>query len=320
MQVVSMKHVLFCILFVLLLFCSALFAACDDFSAATSTDQPDSTVETPAETLPDADTEDNDDVAEDDELPSGPTPDPNFPEDDESANPADVLVFTKTQDNSYAVSSTFSLSATNLIIPDNYAGLPVTEIAANAFQGNSTLQSVELPDGIIKIGANAFYECTALRSIDLPNTIESIGANAFRSCTSLTEIELPDQLQTLGENCFQNCSSLLSVTLDGTLTKIEANTFMNCISLTTVTLTDSIQEIASMAFYNCIALNDITFGNDISKIYKDAFGNSGLRYAYFPESATEGWRCGFNTFDAEFMSDPEHADLLLLSISMSLMR
>ena len=50
--------------------------------------------------------------------------------------------------------------------------------------GLTSLQTVILPESVIRIDDNAFNSCTKLSSINLSN-IEEIGNNAFYSCTGL---------------------------------------------------------------------------------------------------------------------------------------
>ena len=59
--------------------------------------------------------------------------------------------------------STFSTST--LTVPNTVAGLPVLEIGAQAFEGNTKLKSVTLPATIEIIGRRAFAECKNLLEV-----------------------------------------------------------------------------------------------------------------------------------------------------------
>ena len=54
---------------------------------------------------------------------------------------------------------------TDLIIPDEHEGLPVTAIESRAFEGNSDLRSVSIPEGIVSIGEAAFGDCANITDI-----------------------------------------------------------------------------------------------------------------------------------------------------------
>lgn len=79
----------------------------------------------------------------------------------------------------YCVIGLGSCTDTKLIIPSQYNGLPVTEIADRAFAECEIIISVVLPDSIVKIGEKAFADCTGLEKIEMPDYVE-IGKDAFR--------------------------------------------------------------------------------------------------------------------------------------------
>ncbi len=79
----------------------------------------------------------------------------------------------------YRVDGIGDCTDTKIIIPDNYAGLPVTEVAEKAFFENSTIISVEIPESIKKIGDKAFSKCELLEKFTMPDEVE-IGIDVFR--------------------------------------------------------------------------------------------------------------------------------------------
>lgn len=75
----------------------------------------------------------------------------------------------------YSVKSTYAVvkglgtaTDTDIVIADEYEGLPVTEIDYYAFYNCSRLTSVTIPDGITSIGNLAFFLCNSLESINIP--------------------------------------------------------------------------------------------------------------------------------------------------------
>lgn len=56
-------------------------------------------------------------------------------------------------------------SAATVTVPDWYNSLPVTGIGDSAFQGNSSLVTVYLPDSLVSLGALAFKGCKNLEKI-----------------------------------------------------------------------------------------------------------------------------------------------------------
>lgn len=53
----------------------------------------------------------------------------------------------------------------DIIIPEKHEGLPVISIAPSAFEGNSTIGHVTIPESVTSIGASAFADCTELTRI-----------------------------------------------------------------------------------------------------------------------------------------------------------
>ena len=68
-----------------------------------------------------------------------------------------------------------SEEAVELTIPAEIDGLPVTAIGSNAFNSNTNLTVVSIPEGVTEIGEYAFYSCENLVSISLPNGLKKIG-------------------------------------------------------------------------------------------------------------------------------------------------
>ena len=147
-------------------------------------------------------------------------------------------------------------TATELNIPAEYKGLPVLEIGTEAFNNNTKITSVTIPDSVTSIGEYAFLGCTRLTEITIGEGVTSIGSLAFCSCTSLTSITIPEKVTSIGNNAFGYCSSLTSITIPEGITSIGDSTFYNCTSLTEITIPDSVTSIGDYAFYSCTSLTD----------------------------------------------------------------
>ena len=179
-----------------------------------------------------------------------------------------------------------------------YVGTP-TELgfdepeAFEPFNGNKSLKSIILPEGLKVIGSNAFVR-SGLEKITLPKTLEEIGQFAF-SDTKLTEIVLPSSVKKLGSSAFDGaeslekadlsdteietlevstfeaCSSLREVKLPKTLTTAEYKVFYDCTSLESLTLPDKLTEIGDSFCMWCENLKNVTFGSGLKKIGEHAF-------------------------------------------------
>ena len=67
------------------------------------------------------------------------------------------------------------MAAGRLVLPEN-----LTEIKAEAFEGNMSLDEVVLPEGIETIGSRAFAD-SSVASINLPSSITYIADDSLQS-------------------------------------------------------------------------------------------------------------------------------------------
>lgn len=197
---------------------------------------------------------------------------------------------------------------TDVVIPVSIAGYPVTEISDSAFQNNTTLTSIVIPEGVTRIGIDAFNGCTALETIDLPDSLETIGVYAFYQ-SGLTSVALPKSLTRLPSSVFDDCDSLTTVTFEGDVTSIGTYAFSNCNTLTTITLPETVTsigqgafrdctqlptinipagvtEIANETFYECKSLGEITIPDGVTTIGEVAFWRSGIPAITLPNTVT----------------------------------
>ncbi len=160
----------------------------------------------------------------------------------------------------------YELPITELVIPDEIDGVPVRDIAPYAFQWQTGITSVTLPESIRTIGARAFMNCGRLETVVMPSKMlmGSIGESAFAQCTALKNITLPKYVTFIGAQAFSGCEALTEITWS-VPAEMNAGVFSGCSSLTTVHLDDSIEEIPQNAFSGCISLMDVYYSNTQDK-------------------------------------------------------
>lgn len=177
----------------------------------------------------------------------------------------------------------------------NGVSYSVTEVAAGAFENNTGLTGIQIPDGLRIIGDSAFSGCTSLEWVEMPDTLDTLGrfafadcsslfafsvptgpteipTGAFSGCTSLMRITLPDTFEAVGDFAFSGCESLLSVSMPDTLRSIGSGAFENCFSLERMVI-GCLDFIGDRAFSNCQALSAFACA-DISEIGEDVFADS----------------------------------------------
>ena len=83
-------------------------------------------------------------------------------------------------------------SLTSVTIPEvvTYNGntYPVTGIGYGAFQFDTELTSITIPNTVTSIGRLAFFNCYGLTSMTISNSVTFIGDGAFSSCNGLTSL------------------------------------------------------------------------------------------------------------------------------------
>ena len=127
----------------------------------------------------------------------------------------------------------------------------VTGIGDGAFNGCSSLDSLEIPICLTDIGRNAFEGCSSLKSFEIPDCVSEIRYHTFFGCSFLKLIVIPDSVTEIGWNAFEGCSSLKLVYIPPSVTKIGDNAFKGCSSLSSLIISSSVTSIGAGAFYGC---------------------------------------------------------------------
>ncbi|MCR5794537.1 MAG: leucine-rich repeat protein, partial [Solobacterium sp.] len=205
---------------------------------------------------------------------------------------------------------------TEISIPSEIDGLPVTSIYVNEFRGCSTITNLFIPNSISSIGSHAFSGCSSLSKVTVPGSVTELGydpfedcsslrtagplgsgsdyefgwtvsipANAFSRCTGLTNITLPDSITSIGGGAFSCCSNLTDIIIPENITTINSGTFSGCSKLTEITIPYGVTDIGYSAFESCSSLTDLTIPESVVNIGNYAFRNCGsLTEIVIPDS------------------------------------
>ncbi|WP_230670147.1 PKD domain-containing protein [Methanosarcina barkeri] len=137
-----------------------------------------------------------------------------------------------TSDGTSVTVTGYSGPDSDVTIPGEIDGLPVTTIGASACKALTSLTSVTIPDSVTTIDASAFYGCTNLISVTMPDSVTTIGSSAFYGCTGLASVTIPNSVTTIGSSAFYGCTGLISVTIPNSVTTIGSSAFYGCTNLT----------------------------------------------------------------------------------------
>lgn len=120
-------------------------------------------------------------------------------------------------------------------------------IAKSAFEWETELESVSLPDSLKVISNGAFY-CTRLDSISIPDNVKSIEGYAFAGSSHIQNAVVGNSVEKIGERAFANCYGLSELTLGNSVKSIGERAFLRCDQLTSVTIPACVTEIGEKAF------------------------------------------------------------------------
>ena len=151
----------------------------------------------------------------------------------------------------------------------------MTNIGYRAFEGCTSLKSVDIPNSVTKIGRRSFKGCTSLQSIDIPNSITTIENGAFSGCISLKDLRIEDDKHTLYLHNWEDSPENEAIFYDCPLTTLyigrnlsyetnegwHSSPFRDMTTLISVTISNCVTEIRKEAFSSCEVLKSI----DVSK-------------------------------------------------------
>lgn len=143
----------------------------------------------------------------------------------------------------------------------------VRRVYAGAF-ADCMIESVQLPNTIVRICSNAFNGCVNLKEIVFPASVKEIRQRAFAN-SGLTKIDIPDNVDIVEDNAFWNCQNLVEAKINSKQVGEEA--FRACGALKTVEFGENVRIISSYAFMKCTSLGAVALGEALERIGTGAF-------------------------------------------------
>ena len=165
----------------------------------------------------------------------------------------------------------FNNSVSDVVIPSEIEGLPVTAISVGAFY-LSAITSIEIPNTVTSIGEMAFLGCTSLKSVKLSTGVAKIDKNAFGSCSALQEIQVAKDnpnFSSLNGVLYSKKQDTLVIypaaktdaayTIPGGVTSVAMYAFSENPYLETLTIPNSLIKVGDSAFFNCKNLRSVSY-------------------------------------------------------------
>ena len=188
-----------------------------------------------------------------------------------------------------------SSDSTEVVIPSDVNGVPVTKIEGRAFSF-SEAEKVSIPASVESIGDHLSGYAKNLKEIivdpdnksfcsmdgvvftkdkktlvaypsgavntkyTVPNGVVKIGYGSFYT-SNITEVTLPDSVNEIDSFGFAYCKSLVKIGFGNTIEELGYHSFTNCESLESVILPESISVLESSVFDRCNKLVSVTVNN-----------------------------------------------------------
>ena len=206
-------------------------------------------------------------------------------------------------DEGYAVLIDCDTTVTEITIPAEAGGYPVTEIAPAAFRGCSEITELVIPEHITKICDDAFDDCTKLEKLTLNGNAElPFDYDYFQDFeTDTWDLQERYSFEDLVDGCHvlktveQTTDSDTIRTYHGAVYTADGKTLlyypeiaeeytflpgveklaaysMESCQMETLTLPDTVKEIGSYAFTYCSNLTHIDLPSSLEIIQNNAFG------------------------------------------------
>ena len=178
-----------------------------------------------------------------------------------------------------------------IIIKNNYPYF-ITKIGFAAYQYNTDITSVKIPNTITSIGSQAFSNCTGLSGeLVIPDSVIILGGSAFRECSNLTgALVIPNSVTYIGEYAFQGCSSFSGdLIVPDSVKSVGTHAFSKCKGFDgTLSISSNINSLGPNAFSDCVNITgEVTIPNSLDVILMGTFSNcSSITKVNIPETIT----------------------------------
>ncbi|MBO7390357.1 MAG: leucine-rich repeat protein, partial [Clostridia bacterium] len=161
----------------------------------------------------------------------------------------------------------------DIVIPDTIEGLPVTEIADEAFKNNLEIVSITIPATVKKIGSGVFSGCQNLMNVDSGSNpyyhfeTEVVGTRleyivlysgsmdtliSYFAASQAQIFEVPESVSKIASGSFAGATNLTDISIGANVSSIAADAFNGCSKLGTIDISPNNRYFStdSKAIYN----------------------------------------------------------------------
>ncbi len=163
---------------------------------------------------------------------------------------------------------------TEIIIPDEIEGVPVTKIADFSVVNLEYVDKISIGKNVKEIGTWAFENNQHVTEITVDKENENFcdvdGVLFTKDMKTLLFYPLAKDLQTVKDDN-GNDIQVSEYTIPDGVETIRTKAFYKCDKITKVIIPDSVKRIEEKAFFRCSAVTELTLSKSVEIIGKDAF-------------------------------------------------
>ena len=246
-----------------------------------------------------------------------------------------------TKENTVEITGyTDSSSRTEITIPDDIGGKPVTVIKNFSLFNTDTLQKINIGKNVMEIGDWALTNNKSMKEFVVSPenqcftaedgvlfsknkkalicypTAKGVNVDRYGQTTETSKYVVPEGTEEIASRAFYRCGYLTEVTLPSTLKTIGEMAFHRCEKMTKINFPEGLEYIGKDAFTYCTGLTELVFPASLKKIETYAFSFcENVKHVTFPGDKAsvelaEKWeptRDGQRIKDlvVEFLGEPE---------------
>jgi hypothetical protein len=188
------------------------------------------------------------------------------------ANPASDFSYDLTKDGKGILIKGYTGGPGKVVVPAKIEDIPVTEIGAGVFNGESTslnMNAVMREDWLNSVNSKE-NKNAGITSITLPNTVTKIGYKAFAN-TAITKFDMPDSVTLLDtqygdSDIFEGCKQLAEITFSDNIELLPGLATFSLPALKKVKLPKKLKAIGDYALSGCPELSELILDNGITSL------------------------------------------------------
>lgn len=178
-------------------------------------------------------------------------------------------------DGTICIQEYLGTDESEITIPSEIEGVPVTRINDWAFSGHNELTTVNIPDSVTAIEIAAFQDCSSLTEVNISEYVTAIDLQAFDGCSSLRNINvsennlnyksidgvlfdktgrelikypagcekeeysIPEGTTSVGNGAFEGCSNLETINVPSSLSSIDDWAIADCYNLKSINVSEN---------------------------------------------------------------------------------